>query len=78
MEKESTKMASPVKGEAPKTESKAPAKVEVKKFPELEQYREEIKANNIKVVLFVGHENSPNHFEVQLNNVANEIKNSLK
>lgn len=71
-------MASPIKGVAPKTESKAPAKVEAKKFPELERYREEIKANNIKVVLFVGHENSPNHFEVQLNNVANEIKNSLK
>ena len=81
MEEKTTKTGTKAKEEAPKVEeTKVAAKpvVSVVKFPELEQYRDDIRSNNIRVILFVGHENSPSHFEVQLNDMANEIKSSMK
>ena len=76
MEEKTAKTGAKAKVEATKVATKPV--VSVVKFPELEQYRNDIRSNNIKVILLVGHENSPSHFEVQLNDLANEIKSSME
>lgn len=80
MEEKTAKTGTKAKVEAKVEATKVATKpvVSVVKFPELERYRNDIRSNNIKVILLVGHENSPSHFEVQLNDLANEIKSSME
>ena len=58
-----------------KEQVKAPAKKATETvFDELEPYRHDIASSNIQVLLLIGNPGSPVRHEVQLNNVAQEIK----
>ena len=57
------------------SESKTSAKASAPaKYDYLNEYKDAIASDNIQVILFVGNPNSPARFEVQLNDVAQEIK----
>ena len=60
-------------------ETKVGAKPTVKavappKFEYLNDFKDAIASENIRVVLLIGNDRSPSRMEVQLNDVASEIK----
>lgn len=77
MEEKSTKMGSKVEAavEAP-TKAESPKKAENKmiRFNELIPFKDAIASSNVAVFVRIGHSNSPNPIEVQLNDIAQEIK----
>lgn len=62
------------------SETKASTKMSastISKYEYLNEYKDAIASDNIQVILFVGNPNSPARFEVQLNDVAQEIKSQF-
>ena len=48
--------------------------VVAQKFEYLNDYKDAIASENVRVVLLIGNDRSPSRMEVQLNDVAQEIK----
>lgn len=77
MEEKSTKMGS--KTVAPievsdKADSSKKSENKMIRFNELIPFKDAIASSNVAVFVRIGHTNSPNPIEVQLNDIAQEIK----
>ena len=55
-------------------ETKVKTSTKAQKFEYLSDLKDAIASENIRVVLFIGNDRSPSRMEVQLNDVAQEIK----